>query len=81
MAAEVLARVKSDTSDNEYEIRLGRDGVVYCTCWGWKRYRNCKHLKAFHANNMSGRATEKVNGETLTLEIEIDKVVEMLRQT
>ena len=32
-----------------YEVRLGKDGVVYCTCPAWKFSRGaktCKHLRA-----------------------------------
>lgn len=32
----------------EYEMREGKDGVIYCSCPGWKfsreRPRSCKHM-------------------------------------
>jgi len=34
--------------DVQYEIRLGRDGRIYCTCpaWRFRRGKACKHLIA-----------------------------------
>ena len=29
----------------KYEVRVGSDEVVYCTCPGWRHHRNCKHIK------------------------------------
>ena len=48
----VLATVPSSSSSAVYEIRLGGDGNVYCTCPAWKfqklppKERTCKHMKA-----------------------------------
>lgn len=59
----VLKTVASKSNpDKHYEIRLGRDNVVYCTCPAWKfskttdkfgnkQPKNCKHLKEFRASN------------------------------
>jgi len=41
-------------SRRPYEIRLGADDVVYCTCRGWAASRgvkNCRHLKQFFSEN------------------------------
>ena len=60
----VLKTVVSKSNINKhYEIRLGRDNVVYCTCPAWKfcpkinkqtgraQKKNCKHLTEFRASN------------------------------
>lgn len=51
-AATVLAHVPSSSNPSvAYEIRLGGDGNVYCTCPAWKfqklppKERSCKHMK------------------------------------
>jgi SWIM zinc finger len=46
----VLATVASKSNANRtYEIRLGKDEKVYCTCPAWKfsGTGNCKHLREF----------------------------------
>lgn len=46
----VLATVDSDSRVGvQYEIRLGGDDRVYCTCpaWRFSKSRDCKHLRAF----------------------------------
>jgi hypothetical protein len=50
----VVGKFQSMTSPGKfYEIRRGKDGVVYCTCPAWKfqkkeygQPRTCKHLKS-----------------------------------
>ena len=46
----ILAEFKSISNPlkKSYEVRLGNDGVTYCTCWGWKKNRTCTHLDAYH---------------------------------
>ena len=37
--------VKSTSSSRVYVVAQQRsDGVWGCSCWGWKRYRHCRHL-------------------------------------
>ena len=49
--AEILTTVPSGSNPNKtYDIIKGGDGVIYCTCTAWKMSKNCKHLKAYHAN-------------------------------
>ena len=42
-------------SKGHHEVRVGCDGVVYCTCRGWVASRNvpkaCKHLQRFMVDN------------------------------
>jgi len=45
----ILAEVESEnTPGKKYEIRLGGDSRVYCTCPAWRfRGGNCKHLTRY----------------------------------
>lgn len=46
--AEILAKMVSNSNPGKtYEITLGADDIIYCTCWGWKKSRWCKHLSQF----------------------------------
>jgi len=52
-AGPVIASVPSSSNpDKKYEIRLGNDGNVYCSCPAWKHMklppaeRVCKHMKS-----------------------------------
>lgn len=59
--AHVITTVPSKTNPSKsYEIRRGKDGVIYCTCPSWRyqrlgkgETRTCKHLAAFFAANLS----------------------------
>lgn len=33
--------------DRHYQIRQGQDGIVYCTCPGWRFRRTCRHLTEY----------------------------------
>jgi hypothetical protein len=46
---KVLATYPSSSGGRDHEVRLGGDGVVYCTCPGWRFHtrRWCKHLEDF----------------------------------
>jgi hypothetical protein len=46
----VLAQPLSSDGVTRYDIVLGRDNVVYCTCKGWAFRKTCRHLKAFNAS-------------------------------
>lgn len=53
----VLATIRSSSNPSKfYQIRMGRDGNVWCTCPAWKfqhaaaKGRTCKHLRSFAAS-------------------------------
>jgi hypothetical protein len=47
----VLAVVESTRTGEQYEIRLGKDGVTFCACMGWRfskeRPRSCTHVREY----------------------------------
>lgn len=52
MPTEILGQVKSHSNPHTYyDIKKGRDGVVYCDCMGWKMStkdpKTCKHVEEF----------------------------------
>ena len=47
--SEVLGTYASSSSNKVYQVIRGHDGVIYCTCPGWKFSRNCKHLQAYNS--------------------------------
>jgi hypothetical protein len=51
-----LATYKASRGNTEYIITEGNDGVVYCTCPGWKFKKNCKHLLDWQLNGGAGAA-------------------------
>lgn len=53
---KVLATYPSSSSCMAYEVRQGDDGVVYCTCPGWRFHsrRWCKHLEAYSHKHYLG---------------------------
>ena len=70
--AEKIGVVISKDSGREYPIYLGKDKVIYCNCWAWKKNRTCKHINAFKA-----QLREQVYKDPLM--VLIDKEVEHLR--
>lgn len=71
MATVYLLKIKSETSPREYEIRLGKDGVVYCTCMSCRMSfsrgkPDCKHLRKAMANPVVfALRTENFKGGTV----------------
>ena len=59
----MLATVKSSNGNGTYEIRLGADGVTYCTCPAWRfskeRPRTCKHLVTYKKAVSAGAVKEQ----------------------
>jgi hypothetical protein len=45
----------SSNPDKSYDVKLGKDGNVYCSCPAWRfqklhpHQRTCKHIKAAQA--------------------------------
>lgn len=65
----VLATFPSESKPGHvHEVRLGADGVVYCTCPSWRfqkltpSLRTCKHTKAFVARVTHGGVTLRAQG-------------------
>jgi len=47
----VLQTIPSMSNPNKsYEIRLGDDGVTYCTCIAWSMKKHCKHLDVYQGS-------------------------------
>ena len=47
---KLLAKIASSSNPGKkYNIVEGKDGVVYCGCWAWRKNRTCKHLDRYHA--------------------------------
>ena len=50
-----LVKIPSKTSADTYNIVLGQDYRIYCTCKGWKfskpPIKECKHLKELFGGN------------------------------
>lgn len=66
----VLAKFPSASKPGLFhEVRIGADGVIYCTCPSWRFQKNhpacrcCKHTKAFMARATHGGAPLEVQGE------------------
>ncbi len=55
----LVARVESESRPGKfYEIKVGADGVTYCSCPAWRMQHNspsnrsCKHIVAFKAKTI-----------------------------
>jgi hypothetical protein len=67
MSEAILATVPSKSNpEKSYEIHMGKDGNVYCTCPAWKyqkgvspKDRTCKHIKTLYGA-MASQAKLKV---------------------
>jgi len=47
---QVLQTYPSSSGKTTHEVREGGDGVIYCTCPGWRFNKHCKHLDMWHAH-------------------------------
>jgi hypothetical protein len=55
----LIRRIQSSSSDRVYELHIGNDGRLYCTCPGWqfqaaKKNGMCKHVAAYTSELASG---------------------------
>lgn len=71
-----LAEVKSSSTDVTHEIRLGKDGKLYCTCQGWihskKSPKMCRHLAVWVAKNPSEALDAVTKGNPRLSEDKLD---------
>jgi len=62
---KVLAQIDSDTTEKQYEIRVGNDYRAYCTCPAWRFSKAdpkaCKHLDRFMCGDFDFVGTTPVN--------------------
>lgn len=53
-----IMSVPSSNGKTSYDIKLGKDGNVYCTCPAWKfqklhpQQRTCKHIKSAQSQDL-----------------------------
>jgi hypothetical protein len=74
---KILATAESNSKPGTYhEIRLGKDGVVYCTCWAWRINKWCKHLDEYHSKNQTSRSVKPVS--IAIAQNEVDKVIKSI---
>lgn len=81
MMSETLATVNSYSGRESHKIRRGKDGVIYCDCWPWKKNRDCKHLEYYRnyiAKGGKGKVTPPPNPQDDDLSIIINEVVSQL---
>ena len=81
----VLATYPSSSGNSVHQVRLGDDGVVYCTCPGWRLHnkRRCKHLTHYERTRALHRQTapEHHNLHKIVSPVEraTDEVIELLK--
>jgi hypothetical protein len=53
--------IRSETSSRLYIVAQHKtNGSFACSCFGWKRHRNCKHLKAMTPQLIASGVSNKV---------------------
>ena len=63
---EVLETYPSLSNPNrEYQVIRGDDGVVYCTCWQWKKNRTCRHLEHYSRTMEDEENDDEAEGDGL----------------
>src|SRR5580658_9062255 len=68
----VLQIVPSMSNPNKsYEIRLGDDGVTYCTCRAWISKKTCKHLDVYHGSAVATVPKIKLKNAPISTGFEI----------
>lgn len=61
-SGHILATYQSSSGTGGYEIREGGDGVVYCTCTGWRMRRTCRHLTDWSQGGSGASAYMRSDG-------------------
>ena len=80
MKGPLLAVIHKLKAEKRYEIRRGKDGVVYCNCWGWIRNKRCKHLTMYETGRiLSGYTIQLLaEGEPEPLTKAVEQAIEMI---
>jgi len=73
--AQVIDVVMGD-SGKPYEIRLGTDGAVYCSCPAWARSKKtpktCKHLGRWMDNPANAAIVARIRPEGGKLHLDLE---------
>lgn len=66
----LIREIKSLSSERTYELRIGDDGRVYCTCPSWKfqKAKNgvCKHVCSYMDELANGKPAQAVSSRVET---------------
>lgn len=82
----ILATVTSKTNPGRsYDIIMGKDGVMYCSCPAWRFRKDCKHLQEFmHAVYDNAQAIKNkplpINDPESDLHVALKEAIALLSQ-
>lgn len=80
----VLAQYPSKSKPGQFhEVRMGEDGVTYCTCWAWKKNKRCAHIERYknqaHTNKYVGMPNNAPIPDDMGFDDLLDDVVQQLK--